>query len=154
MKKIILGLFLIGIAMHSYGQDVVFKAKIKREIVPVTIIEAIDVDFRGFEVIEFYGVPVEFIEEDVYINDDIESDEDYETFQVTLKGEHGKLVVTYNKEGQLLSSVEHLKNISPNIDVRERYKLILKKGDDEKVVFMDGKGEILKVHKKINVNLK
>ncbi|WP_340155102.1 hypothetical protein [uncultured Winogradskyella sp.] len=181
MKKIFLGLLTLGIAMHSYGQDTVFKVKIKKETVPTTIIESIDNDYGNLEIIEFYALPIEYIEEDVYINDDIESEEDYETFQVKFKGEQGSLVVTYNKEGEELSTVEHLKNVAPNIQVREavaksfpgwiltkdyykmthfankkakeRYKLILKKGDNEKVVFMDEKGEILKVHKKINTNL-
>jgi hypothetical protein len=181
MKKIFLGLLTLGFAMHSYGQDVVFKLKIKRETVPTTIIESIDNDYGDLEIMEFYAVPIEYIEEDVYINDNIETEEDYETFQVKLKGEKGSLVVTYNKEGEELSTIEHLKNVAPNIKVREavaksfpgwilttdyykmthfankkakeRYKLILKKGDDLKVVFMDGKGEILKVHKKINVNI-
>jgi hypothetical protein len=181
MKKIFLGLLTLGFAMHSYGQDMVFKVKIKKETVPTTIIESIDNDYGDLEIIEFYALPIEFIEEDVYIDDNIKSEEDYETFQVKFKGEQGSLVVTYNKEGEELSTVEHLKNVAPNSDVREavaksfpgwtigkdyykmihfankkskeRYKLILKKGDDEKVVFMDGKGEILKVHKKININL-
>lgn len=181
MKNFFLGLLMLGFASQSYGQDVVFKVKIKKETVPTTIIESIDNDYGDLEIIEFYALPIEFVEEEVYVNDDIETDEDYETFQVTFKGEHGSLVVTYNKEGEELSSVEHLKNVAPNIDVREavaksfpgwtigkdyykmthfankkakeRYKLILKKGNDEKVVFMDGKGEILKVHKKIDINL-
>ena len=41
MKKIILGLILIGLAMQSYGQDVLFQAKIKKEKVPAVIIESI-----------------------------------------------------------------------------------------------------------------
>lgn len=172
MKKIILGLCLIGFAMQSHGQDILFQAKIKKEKVPTVIIEAVDYEFGDFEIIEFYAIPIEFIEEDVYINRNIESDEDYDTYQVTLKGKNSKMVATYNKEGKLLSTVEHLKNVAPNIEVKkavlrdfsgwtitkdhykmthfgdkkkkERYKLNLEKGNAKMVVFMDGKGKILK----------
>nr|WP_321227951.1 hypothetical protein [uncultured Psychroserpens sp.] len=182
MKKIILGLILIGLAMQSYGQDVLFQAKIKKEKVPAVIIEAIDTDFGDYEMVEFYAIPIEFIDEEVYINRNIDSDEDYDTYQVILKGKNSKIVSTYNKEGKLLSSVERLKNTEPTLEVRnamakafpgwiitkdhykmnyysgkqkkERYKLIITKGKEKKVVFMDGKGEILKVHQKLNLELK
>jgi len=182
MKKIILGLLLIGLAMQSYGQNVLFQAKIKKEKVPAVIIESIDYKFKDFEAIEFIAIPIEFIEEDVFINNDIVTDEDYDTYQVTLKGKNSRIVAIYNKDGDLLSTVEHLKNIAPALEVRnsiakafpgwaitkdsykmihfsdkqtkERYKFIIEKGQDKKVVFTDGKGEILKVHKKTTVNLK
>jgi len=182
MKKIILGLFLIGFAMQSYGQDVLFQAKIKKEKVPEVIIEAIDSDFDGFEAIEFVAIPIEFIEEDVYINNDIETDEDYETYQITLKGKTSRIVAVFDKEGNLLSTVEHLYNVKPSKKVgnamaksfpgwamtkdsykmthfsgkqkKERYKFIIEKGQDKKVVITDGKGELLKVRKKLTLNLK
>lgn len=172
MKKIILGLFLIGLGIQSYGQDVLFQAKIKKEKVPAVIIEAIDYKFKDYEVVEFIAIPIEFIEEDVYVNTDIETEKDYDTYQVILKGKKGKLVATFNKEGELLSTIEHLKNIAPNAEVRkavvkffpgwtitkdhykmthfgnkkkkERYKLNLEEGNAKMVVFMDGKGTILK----------
>ena len=172
MKKIILGLFLIGLAIQSYSQDVIFQAKIKKENVPTAIIEAVDYEFGDFEVDEYFAIPIEFIEEDVYINRNIESDKDYDTYQVTFKGKNGKMVATYNKKGKLLSTIEHLKNVAPNFEIqkavveyfpgwtitkdhykmihfsdknkKERYKLNLEKGKEKMVVFLDGKGKILK----------
>jgi len=181
MKKIILGLFLIGLVMQSYGQDVLFEAKIKKEEVPAAIIEAIDSDFGDFEMVEFYAVPLEFIEEDVYINRNIDSEEDYDTYQIFLQAKNGEIVATYNKDGELLSTVEQLKNAPLPTEIRnavgksfsgwaitkdkykmthysnkqkkERYKLILEKGNEKKVVYMDGLGEILRVHQKLNLKL-
>ncbi|QRM90807.1 hypothetical protein FG167_16680 [Lacinutrix sp. WUR7] len=182
MKKFILGLILIGLTMQSYGQGVLFQAKIKKDKVPGVIIEAIDTDFGDFEMTEFYAIPIEFIEEEVYVNRNMDAEEDYETYQVILKGKNSKIVTTYNKEGELLSTVEHFKNTAPNLEVRnamakafpgwlitkdhyklthysgkqkkERFKFIITKGKEKKVVFMDGKGEILKVQKKLNLELK
>lgn len=181
MKKFILWLFLIGLAMQSYSQEVLFQAKIKREKVPVVIIDAVGEEFGNFEMIEFFAIPLEFIEEDVYVNSNIDSDEDYETYQVTLKGKNTKMTATYNKEGTLLSTVEYGENIEPAIEVkkamlsvfpgwvitkdrykmthysgqqkRERYKFIITKGKSEKVVYMTGSGEILKVHQKLSLHL-
>lgn len=172
MKKIILGLFFIGLGIQSYGQDVIFKEKIKKEEMPAAIIEEIATDFGDLEVVEFYALPIEFIEEEVYVNEDFDNNEDYDTYQVILKGKQGRINATFNKKGQLLSTVEHLKNVAPNIAVRrsiadnfsgwtitkdhykmthfsneqkkERYKINLVKGDSKMVVYMDGKGEILK----------
>jgi hypothetical protein len=181
MKKIILGLFLVGLAIQSYGQDVLYQAKIKKEKVPEVIIEAIEEDFGDFEMVEFYAIPIEFIEENVYVNSNINSDKDYETFQITLRTKKGKLIATYNKEGEILSTVEYLNNTPPAQEVRvamaksfpgwvitkdyykmthfsgkqkkERYKLIIQKGKEKKAVYMDGKGAIIKVHKKLNIDL-
>ena len=55
----------------------------------------------------------------IKLDRNIDSDEDYDTYQVILKGKNGKIVSTYNKEGNLLSSVEHLKNIEPAVEVRD-----------------------------------
>ncbi|SDS24193.1 hypothetical protein SAMN05216503_2427 [Polaribacter sp. KT25b] len=181
MKKIILGLFLIGLAIQSYSQEVLFQAKIKKEKVPIAVIESVGEEFGYLEEIEFFAVPIVFIEEDVYINSTINSDEDYETYQVVLKAKNTIITATYDKEGKLYSTVEVGKDIEPAIEVKdamlsafpgwvitkdrykmthysgkqkkERYKFIIAKGKSEKVVYMNGTGEILKVHKKINLEL-
>ncbi|MBJ2175688.1 hypothetical protein JBL43_15655 [Aureibaculum sp. A20] len=181
MKKIVLTLFLMGSVMQSYAQDVLFEKKMKMESIPVTIIESIDNDFGDFEMIESYAIPIEIIEEDVFVNRNIETDEDYETYQITLKGNKGEIVATYNKDGELLNTVEEFKNIKPSPEVRnamgkafpdwfikkdyyklthfsgkeqkERYKFIIEKGKQKKVVYMDEKGEILNVHKKLELDL-
>ncbi|WP_111707683.1 hypothetical protein [Lutibacter citreus] len=181
MKKIILGLLFIGFVMQSYGQDVLFQAKLKKENVPVAVIEAINGDFGDVEMMDFYAIPIEIIDEDVYINQDINNDEDYDTYQVTLKGGNDKIIATYNKDGMLISSIEYLKDVLLPAKIRntinkafpgwyltkdkykmthfskakakERYKIIIKKGKEMKVVYMDEKGEVLKVHHKVNFKI-
>jgi hypothetical protein len=176
MKKTILGLFLIGFMVQSYAQqnDVLFKAKLNKEEMPVAIVENVSQDFPDLVVEEFDAVPLEFVEDDVIIDRSIESNNDYDTYQVILKGKNESLVATYNKDGKLISTVEHGKNVELPISVEnavekdfprwvitedhykmihyknktkiDRYKLIIKKGKNTKKIYFDASGNILKVH--------
>jgi outer membrane lipoprotein-sorting protein len=171
MKKTIIGLFLLGFIYQSYAQDVLFEEKLKKEEVPATIIESVDQNFPAYEVEEFSAIPIDIIENDVVVDRNITSKDDYNTYQVTLKGKNVQLVATYNKAGKLLSTVEHGKNmIIPNDIIksiensypgwkikgdsfkmvnntgakkRERYKIILEKGNKKKRVYTSDNGVIL-----------
>ena len=177
MKKTILGLFLIGFMYQSYAQDVLFEAKLKKEEMPVAVVENVSQDFPGLVVEEFDAVPLDYIEDDVIVDRSIKSKNDYNTYQVTLKGNNQILVATYNKEGVLISTVEHGKDVVlpvsvedavakefPGWDVTEdhykmihykgkkkidRYKLNIQKGKVIKKVYFDASGNILKVHKEL-----
>jgi len=178
MKKTILGLLLIGFTFQSYAQDdVLFEAKIKKEEVPVEVITSVEKDFPGFTVEEFTAVPVEFIEDDVIINRNIKSKDDYDSYQITLRNSNEKLTATYNKQGDLISEVAYGKNVELPVSVRnsiartfpkwafikdtykmtsytdgkknERYKVIIKKGNEMKKVVVDASGNIVSVHKKL-----
>lgn len=177
MKKTILGLFLIGFMFQSYAQDqdkVLYKAKLSKEEMPVAIVENVSQDFPDLVVEEFDAVPLEFIDDNVIVDRSVKSNSDYDTYQVVLKGNNQSLVATYNKEGKLISTVEHGKNVELPISVEDavvkdfpgwvitedhykmihykdrtkidRYKLNIKKGKDMKKVYFDAKGNILKVH--------
>jgi len=180
MKKAILGLLLAGFTFQSYAQnDVLFEAKLKKEEVPVAIIESVEEDFPGFIVEEFTAIPVEFIEEDIIINRNIKSKSDYDSYQITLSNSNEKLIATYNKEGKLISEVSHGKNVKlpqsviksvakafpkwsfiedtykmvsyNNGKKNERYKVIIKKANEMKKVIVDASGNIISVHKKLKL---
>jgi len=172
MKKTIVGLLLVGFVFQSYAQDVLFEAKLKKEEVPSVIIENIEEDYPDFIVDEYTAVPLEFIENDVIVDRNINSNDDYSTYQVTLKGKGEILVATYNKNGELLSTVEHGKNVElpkavahtlaitypgwnlikdnykmvhyKGLNKHERYKIILENSGKKIRVYTDANGKFLK----------
>jgi len=161
---------------QSYAQDdVLFEAKLKKEEMPVAIVENVSQDFPGLVVEEFDAVPLDYVEDDVIVDRSIKSNSDYDTYQVKLEGKNQLLIATYNKAGKLISTVEHGKNVMlpvsvedavvkafPGWDITEdhykmshykgekkidRYKLNIKKGKEMKKVYFDANGNILKVRK-------
>lgn len=175
MKKLVLSAALLAFAAQSFAQDVLYDAKIKKEEVPVVIIESIETDFPGFVLDEFKAIPLEFVEEDVIVNKNIASLDDYETFEITLSGKGKLLEATYDRSGKLLSTKEHMKNVAPPVAVRqaiskaypgwtlakdtyymthhgkgkarERYRLELIKGNEKMHVYTDANGKILNMPK-------
>lgn len=171
-----MGLFLVGFVLQSFAQDVLFDVKLKKEEVPNVIIESVEEDFPDFIVEEYRPVPLEFIGEDVIVNRNINSNDDYDTYQITFKGKGERLVATYNKDGKLLSTVENGKNIAPPISVDnavekaypewiitkdnykivhytgskkiERYKLVLENSGKKIRVYTDASGNILNFMKR------
>ncbi len=179
MKKTILTLVLAGFAIQSYAQDLLFEAKIKKEEVPEVVIAAVEKDFPDFVVDEYTAVPLEFIEEDVIVDRNIKSNDDYDTFQISLSNKNEKLTATYSKDGKLISTFAYGKNVLLPKTVRdavakafpksifvedtykmvsytngkknERYKVIIKKGNEMKKVVVDASGNIISVHKKLKL---
>ncbi len=171
MKKTIIGLFLLGFMFQANAQNVLFEAKLKKEEVPDAIIESVNETFPNYDVEEFTAIPVDFVEDDVVVDRNITSNNDYNTYQITLKGKDETLVATYNKSGKLLSTIENGKDVVPPVSVTkaaekaypdwiikkdrykmihykgdkkiERYKLILEKGKKKKRIYTDAKGKIL-----------
>ena len=171
MKKVVLSLVVLGLGAQAYAQDVLYSVKIEKEDVPSVVIEAVEQDYPDFTIEEFEAVPVEYVESDVYVNRNIDSMDDYDTFDVILEAKGRELTATYNKFGDLLSTNEHLKNIAPpaavrnavakaypgwtikkdvynmssykNHKARERYRMELTKGNEKIHVYTDAKGKIL-----------
>ena len=87
MKKVVVfSLVLLGLGAQAFAQDILYSEKIKKEDVPAAIIEAVEEDYPGFTIEEMAAIPVEYVENDVYINRDINSIDDYDTFDITLEG--------------------------------------------------------------------
>ncbi|MEO5788973.1 hypothetical protein [Gelidibacter sp.] len=171
MRHFFIGLCFLGLTSSVFAQDgIVFKETLKKEQVPTVVLEAIDVDFPGYVLREFAASPVEYVEKDVYVNNDVDADID--TYQVSMEGNGKMIIATYNSEGKLLSTVENLKNVTPPLAVqrallkaypgwtiskdsyhmsnhshgkeRERYRFVLTKDGQKKHVDTDANGVILK----------
>lgn len=174
MKKIIIVAVLTGFSIQMYGQEVFYEAKLKREEMPTAILEAIETDFPGFVVTEYTSIPIEIVEEDVFVDTVGDPGSTYDTYQLELKeGSDRSLIANYDSSGKLLSTEEYLKDITPPARVRnsiaqkfpgwtiekdafkmvhfagkskkERFKLFLEKNDKKMKVFTDENGTILKV---------
>ena len=177
MKNFLIGLFFLGLTSSTFAQDdIFFKARLKKEQVPSVVLEAVDVDFPGFVMEEFAAVPIEYVEDDVYVNDDFDYD-DVDTYQISLTGKGKTLIATYNSAGDLMSTVENLKNVPPpavvskailqaypgwaitkdtyhmshftNGKERERYRFLISKDGKKKHVYTDANGKILNRSKKV-----
>ncbi|MET2985952.1 hypothetical protein [Aureibaculum conchae] len=61
---------MISFSLQSFAQEVIFKAKILKEELPIVIIDEVIEDFPDYELDEFYTIPVNFIEEDIIIETD------------------------------------------------------------------------------------
>ncbi|MEO5788976.1 MAG: hypothetical protein ACOH2D_07275 [Gelidibacter sp.] len=177
MKNFLIGLFILGLTSSAFAQDdIVFKAKLKKEQVPTVVLESVDVDFPGFVVEEFAALPIEYVEEDVYVNDDFDYD-DVDTYQISLTGKGKTLIATYNSEGKLLNTVENLKNVAPPAAIskalaqeypgwviskdsyhmshyihgkeKERYRFTMTKDGKKKHIYTDAEGKMLNRSKRM-----
>ena len=174
MKSLMLGILMTGLSIQTYAQDVVFKAKLDKEDLPTVVLEAVETDFPDYTVTEYAALPVELVDEDIFVNTDISPDAKYDTYQLVLKQGNGNTMeAAYDMDGKLIETLEHLKNVTPPSAVRnsiasafpgwtiekdtfkmvhysgknakERYKLILGKKNDKMKVYTDQNGTILKV---------
>ena len=171
MKKAILSLALFGVALQSQAQDMLFQEKIKAENIPDVVVSAIKKDFPDYSVIEYDAVPIEYVSGDVYFNPNIDSWDDYDTYQVVMKSNEGELRASYNREGNLLNTSEHLKDASLPMSVRksvakaypgwefkkdtynmmdyhggkerQRYRIVLENHGKKLRVYTNAKGKIL-----------
>lgn len=177
IKTGIIALTLLGCAAQSFAQDrtkVIYKAELKKQDVPFTIIENVKGDFPDFTLDEIYAIPVEYVLDDVIVDTPINSKDDYSTYQLVLRDKTHEIKAIYNADGKLVFTEEHDENITPPIAVRnsivkafpgwtitkdnykmthligniqkERYKMILEKGNERKKVYLDASGDILQEH--------
>lgn len=178
MKQFLIGLYFLGLTSSTFAQhNVVFKTVLKKEQVPTVILEAIDVDFPDYLIAEFATLPIEFVEDDVYVNHAVDSD-DFDTYQISLQGKGKVITATYSSNGKLQNTVENLKNVTPPLAVeralvkaypdwtisrdsyhmshyahgkkKERYRFVMTKDGKNKHVYTDVHGTILNGSKKMN----
>lgn len=171
MKKSILILAMIGIGLQSYAQEVIYSATIKKEQVPQEVLEAIDVDFPDYTIEQYVAVPVDYVEDNVYVNRNFNA-ADMDSYQIILSAKGREIVANYNSDGKLMSSVENLKNVAlpqavsraiesayPGWKIgkdnfhmskygkgatKEHYKIRITKDGKTKHVYTDDKGKIIK----------
>lgn len=68
MKKSILILAMIGFAMQSYAQSVLYEGAIEKEDVPIEVVKAINIDFPDYIIEEFTPSPIHYVDQDVFIS--------------------------------------------------------------------------------------
>lgn len=118
MKTTVLSLVMLGLTLQAFSQEVLADAKIKKEEVPKLVLDAVQSDFPAYIMKDVHAVPLQFMEEDKIITKAMSSGTDYESFEIRLIGKGKDLSATYDKMGKLISSTEHLKNVSPPAEVR------------------------------------
>ena len=176
MKTAILSAVLIGLAFQSNAQDMLFRAKLQVKEVPELVVTALEEDFPNYSIIEYNAIPVEYVEGDVYINPNIDSNADYDTFQIVMKEKGKELTATYDRNGELIKITEHFKNVPlpysvsksiakeypnwkfekdsydmvqiGNDKAKKRYRVVLENHGKKIHVHTSAKGKILNHHRR------
>jgi len=168
MKKILLGLMVIGIATQAFSQDPQ----------PIELSEVIvkPVNYRYLNQVDsrLAAIPVKMLERKVASYDITEQDfyqDDFDYYTVSFFIPEGKIVAVYDQEGNVLRTIEKFKDIKlpdavmdaiaerfPNWEVvsdvyrvkyndmkgaKQSYKLRLENGDKTMRVKIDENGEFM-----------
>lgn len=176
MKKTIIGLFLLGFMSQSYAQkdEVLLTVKLQKKEVPQMVIRSVEKNHPNLDIVDFMVMPTELVST-VSVKNSIKpvKGEPYETYIVNFKGKTSLISATYNKKGNLISTLEHFKNknvpmpivvglshtrpewsvingykkmitYTANGEVKnERFKITIVNGDKIKKIFTDANGMIL-----------
>lgn len=139
MKKLILGLLIFGLTSQVYSQiveldEVVITATNYKYLNAVDNTEA--------------AVPVKMLERQVAKFDLKKADfylDEYDFYNVTFFIPEGKILVAYDKEGNVLRTVEKFKDIKLPMDIRtaieKRFPGWVVKKDVYRVTYNDGKSK-------------
>jgi len=168
MKKIIIGLFILGLTIQSFAQVV------KDEKLPEVIIHAVNYKYLNSVNSEDVDISVDLLEQKVanydLKNADVYVDE-YKLYNVSFYIPDGYILAAYDGEGKIIRTIEKFKNsklpssvmssvndkypgwaVSKNVykvnysqtqGVKKRYKFILDNGVKRIRVKTDGKGNLL-----------
>jgi hypothetical protein len=148
MKKIILGLIVFGLTIQTFGQ--VTKVEKLKEVV----ISATNYKYLNKVGLENASVPVALLENKV-ATFDLENAEfyrdEYDYYEVTFYIPEGNILAAYDRDGNILRTIERFKNIALPRSVRESVTktypnwLIVK--DVYLVNYHDNLGKITKKYK-------
>jgi len=168
MKKVIIGLLALGLAIPAFAQDV--------KVVELSEVVVRPMNFKYLNATnsKTAAIPVKTLERAVASYDVTEADfyrDDFEFYTVSFYIPDGKIVAEYDNEGKIIRTIEKFKKISLPNDVKtallERfpnwtvtndvyrvtytedngakkiYKLMLKNGDKKMRVKLDDMGTFL-----------
>jgi hypothetical protein len=113
MKRLNLFLLLLtGGSAIAFGQNEIYRAKVKQEMLPEKLMTAVSKDFPNNDIVKYEALPITMVHGELFIlsNEDV-PDQNYDTYIVTMEGKSGKISATYDSEGHLMSTTEHLKNV-------------------------------------------
>ena len=171
MKKIVIGMMLLGSisVINAQKSDLLFIAKLSKDEVPKNIQRAIKGNFPKLEVTEIIAIPFRGT-----APSKINPIEGYDDYTVMFKGKTSKIMATYNKDGELLNTVDHYKYKTVSMPIRltiadaypdwvildgykkftsyskegniknEKFKITIENGDKRKKIFADASGNITK----------
>lgn len=154
MNKFFLLVAVAFCTTTTFAQTTLYQAKLTKEVVPAVILEAISEDFPDATVSEYAAIPVDVIEDRIYVNANQDGpDRDYDTYVVTMTGKTGAFQATYNQYGMLLSTSEVLKDVPLPRPVQiSMYRHFPGWGAvDDKVVMTSVKDGQLKTHYKVKL---
>lgn len=117
MKKLVLGLFLIGLTIPSFAQI------IKTEELSDVIVYATNYKYlNNVNSLEVASIPVTALERKVAAydikNSDIYMDE-YDFYEVAFYIPEGKILAAYDKDGKIIRTAEKFKDINLPLAVKE-----------------------------------
>ncbi|MFX0557850.1 nicotinate-nucleotide adenylyltransferase [Maribacter sp. CXY002] len=169
MKKVIFGLFFLGLTIQTYAQ--IIKTE---ELSEVTVVATNYKYLNDVNSEEVASLPVELLERKVAGYDVKSSDfyqDDYDLYNITFYIPQGKILAAYDKDGKLIRTAERFKDINlpmavkkavldkyPNWTItkdiylvnykdnrgsKKTYKLKLENGDEVIRVKLDETGEFM-----------
>lgn len=112
MKKLIIGLFVLGLTTQVFAQD--------PEILPEVVIIATNYKYLTQANQEEASTPVKMLRKKVATYDIKEQDfyeDDYDTYSVSFFIPQGKIVAAYDKDGKVIRTIEKFKNVVLPTDV-------------------------------------
>ncbi len=117
MKKILLGLFVIGITIPAFSQIV------KTEKLSEVIVYATNYKYlNNVDTQEVASIPVQALQRKVAAYDIKNSDiyfDEYDFYEVAFYIPEGKILATYDKDGRIIRTAEKFKDINLPIGVKE-----------------------------------
>ena len=165
MKKLILGLLVIGLTSQVFSQ-----------VITLPEIEITAVNYKYLNAVDSQDLDldVKMLEEKVALFDLKSADfylDEYDTYQVRFYIPNGSILAAYDGNGKIIRTIERFKDVKLPVDVRDavfarfpgwalkrdvyrvtynqeksrrEYKVVLKKGDKILRVKIDEKGYFLK----------
>ncbi len=168
MKKLILGLFVLGVTIQTFAQVV------KDETLSEVVLYAINYKYLDNVGVKNIDVDVKMLERKV-ANYDLKGSElyydEYDVYTVAFYIPDGKILAAYDKNGKVLRTIEKFTNVKPPSDVtkavakrfpgwaiykdvylvnynyekgaKKVYKLTLENGDKRMKIKTDEKGNFI-----------
>lgn len=117
MKKVIFGLFLMGLTTQAYSQ--IIKTE---QLSEVTVVATNYKYLNNANSEEVASIPVQMLERKVASFDVKSSDfyqDDYDLYNITFFIPEGKILAAYDKDGKIIRTVERFKDINIPAGVRK-----------------------------------
>lgn len=148
MKKILIYLLLLGFSIHIYGQT---EEKLREVVIRATNYKYLNkVDLASA------AIPVALLQEKAAafnVKDSEYYSDFYDTYEVTFYIPDGYLLAAYDKNGEILRTIEKYKNVTLPKEVREAIALKYPKWHCKKDVYLVNYHDEKGVNKKYKITL-